>query len=74
MGMQYSDSNGNTMTEYFKSLDDLKKRKEVIEREGGKVHRIVEVHTNPRYPIPHQGSKEVERRRKALERAQAKSA
>lgn len=71
--MQYTDSKGNSITEYFNSMDELKKRKEAIEREGGKVQRIVEVHTNPRYPTPHQGSKEIERRRKALERAMAKA-
>lgn len=72
MGMQYTDSKGEQFTEYFKSMDDLRKRKEVVEKEGGKVTRIVEVHTNPRHPVPHQGKQEVERRRQRMERLNAK--
>jgi hypothetical protein len=80
MGMQYETSDGKKFTEFFENLDQLKERKDVIERNGGKVHRIVRVYagakvkSNPRYPVPHQGAKEIEKHRKRLERQALKSA
>lgn len=74
MGMQYVDSNGSQITEWFDSMADLKKRKRAVEQAGGKVTRIVEVHTNPRYPASHQGKQEAERRRKRAEIQNAKLA
>ena len=72
MGMQYETPDGSKMTEWFKSMDELKERKKAVEQAGGKVTRVVEIHTNPRYPTPHEGKQEVERRRKQIERVNAK--
>lgn len=71
--MQYEQLDGTKMTEWFKNMDELKERKSAVEAAGGKVTRIVEVHTNPKYPQSHQGKGEIQRRLRQLERQLAKA-
>lgn len=74
MGMQYEDSSGRKLTEFFPTKEEMEKRAKELTAEGGKVLRKVELHVNPKYPEPHQGAQEIERRRKRLEAALAKHA
>lgn len=65
--MQYEDAAGRSMTEFFTTKEGMEKRQKMIEDLGGKVIRKVELHVNPKYPKPHQGAQEIERRRKRIE-------
>lgn len=74
MGMQTEMPDGRVLTEFFKDMTDLKRRQKELQDQGGKTLRIIEMHSNPKYPTPHQGKKEVERRRRQMEQLLAKAA
>jgi len=73
MGMQTEMPDGSILTEFFGTKEERDRRKRELQEAGGKVVRKVELHVNPKYPEPHQGSAEIERRRKRLEEALAKT-
>lgn len=72
MGMQTLMPDGKLMTEFFETEEKMAKRRKQLESQGGKVQRVVRVHTNPkinpRYPVPHQGKQECARRVRQMKR------
>lgn len=74
MGMQTLMPTGETLTEFFKDEESMEKRRKVLEDLGGEVQRVVRVHTNPKYSVPHQGKQEAERRVRQAVRQALKSA
>lgn len=74
MGMQTLMPDGKVLTEFFETEEKMSKRRRHLESQGGKVQRVVRVYTNPKYPTPHQGKKEIEKHRRRLEQQLAKQA
>lgn len=68
MGMQTEMPDGRILTEFFRDKPEMERRAKELEAEGGKVLRKVELHSNPKYPEPHQGKQEIARRLKRLEK------
>lgn len=74
--MQHPD--GAISREFFTDAElkagRMEERRRKLEAQGYKLNRVAYItkpQENPRYPVPHQGAQEIERRRKAIERLNA---
>jgi hypothetical protein len=58
---------GSSLREFFSNEEEMNQRIKEITDAGGNIERVVRVHENTSKHEPHQGKKEIERRRKKLE-------